>query len=795
MDAHELSRADQLLLDASDAARSHRPGLARESLLRARSEYQRLHRPADVSMVDVLLAEELTRVQDRELAWNRLLDDVGWSPPQPLPCVDELTIDCTGGRHAITINADWTVRLELTDLQRREHVAEALLGSDLECMKVGREVDGLRGWAACRQRVAPAPGAWVEPHPLRWERPQVRDDGWAWGAVYVNDAYYSADDPSLWGFGKAKPELFEAALTRDPAPLPPENEVLHAADRVGSRQAVEELWQVGVHPGLVVAVHDAISLDRPISPLVVAQVVLRRAMESSWYSGDLWVDDPLPVGLLVELLGDSHGAGRLRMCEFLAVAGGSRDSDDPSRLMEWWAQEDMPVHTRVLLHRFGFDVSDLSRWAREWGFDSPRQLATAMQDTVPMRSGMPADRDTARGLLESHFAMATSPYTLDDLPDHSCPGIGSELFRAVKEHDSNAILRVAEAIDRGHPSSGPSKGECLIWIASSVQAMAVVHESQPEAATVSLQSLRAVEGGDSNSCRESLRMAEWIWVALERADGRPVDSLPVVEGDDSELLYSLLEWPAAPKAVIEPWVARYGQAVNLVWHTIRRSGVTLQQAVRWQPVGSSDPDYICWLSDYLPYPGPVEEPASDPWEWLVDEARRRARLWAAEDHSWLLEDTRDLKVEMTRDCVENVYPALEQALSQGNLSQIEAAARQAVGGHTYYRDHKSYRYHLDTCPVSDLGRLVLGLTAFENGSPDVWDLLIGDDLELTEPVWLGEEHRYPSPVCLAAFLGLTYRAGRLVDSDMVRSKWRQALSRTGVDGPWMLRMVLEADPG
>jgi hypothetical protein len=304
--------------------------------------------------------------------------------------------------------------------------------------------------------------------------------------------------------------------------------------------------------------------------------------------------------------------------------------------------------------------------------------------------------------------------------------------------------------------------------------------------------LREAAVGDDHSSRQILRMAEWIWVALERADGLPVKSLPMADGTSSETLYSMLEWPAAPKAEKEPWVARYGQAVNLVWHKIRPSGVTLEQAVRWQPVGSSDADYICWLSDYLPYSGPVEDAPPDPWEWLVGEARRLARLWAAKDHSWLFVDDPDLEMRMTRDCLEDLYPALEQALSQGTSSQVEAAARLAVGGHTYYREPKWYRYHLDNCPVSELGRLVLGLTAFKNHSRDVWDLLIGDDFELTEPTWLGEEHRYPSPLCLTALLGLTHRAGRLIDSDMVRSKWRKALAQTGVDGPWMLRMVLEA---
>lgn len=143
MDARELSQADQLLLDASDTARSQRPGLARESLARARSEYHRLRRPADVSMVDVLLAQELTRVHDRELAWNRLLHDVGWSPPRPCVRADELTVDCSGGQHVVTINADWTVRPELGESQRSEHVARALLGSEPECVKVSREVGAL----------------------------------------------------------------------------------------------------------------------------------------------------------------------------------------------------------------------------------------------------------------------------------------------------------------------------------------------------------------------------------------------------------------------------------------------------------------------------------------------------------------------------------------------------------------------------------------------------------------------------------------------------------------------------
>lgn len=103
--------------------------------------------------------------------------------------------------------------------------------------------------------------------------------------------------------------------------------------------------------------------------------------------------------------------------------------------------------------------------------------------------------------------------------------------------------------------------------------------------------------------------------------------------------------------------------------------------------------------------------------------------------------------------------------------------------------------HSHDCQLGDLGRLALGLDAFRDGSSQAWHLLIVDDLEIPQVALNQDEYRYPSPLCLAAFLGLTYRAGRLVDSELVRSKWRQALRRTGVDGPWMARIVLEAGSG
>ena len=412
---------------------------------------------------------------------------------------------------------------------------------------------------------------------------------------------------------------------------------------------------------------------------------------------------------------------------------------------------------------------------------------------------MPSAVDQARELIEDHFQTWlswASDYTeWGDLPWHSCHAHIPELSHAVEQRDSRDVVRIAGMIDREHPSTEPTKGGCPIWVASCVQALAALHDTHPEAAKVAMEVIRSAEATDAPDQGASRDMAERIWVALERADGRPVTSLPAVEAVyEAELLYSLLEWPATPRAQVEPWAARFGRAVHQVWHKLRRSGLTLEQAVRWQPAGSSDADYLCWLSDYLPYPGPVEDTATDPWGWLIAEARRRARLWAEGDHSRLYGPDIANEEWETRSCLEDAYPALEQALNQGTESQVAAAARQAVAGHTYYRDYKSYRYHLDDCPVSELGRLVLGLAAFRDGSSEAWDLLIGDGLEIPQPALNQDEYRYPSPVCLAAFLGLTHRAGRLVDSEVVRSKWRRALSRTGVDGPWMLRMVLEARP-
>ena len=101
MDGRELSQADKLVSWAGQAWSAERPGRVRESLLRARGEYQRLHRPADVSMVDALLAEQLTRVQDRELVWSRLLEDVGLEPSPAGGLGDEMSVACVP--HANTI--------------------------------------------------------------------------------------------------------------------------------------------------------------------------------------------------------------------------------------------------------------------------------------------------------------------------------------------------------------------------------------------------------------------------------------------------------------------------------------------------------------------------------------------------------------------------------------------------------------------------------------------------------------------------------------------------------------------
>ncbi len=109
--------------------------------------------------------------------------------------------------------------------------------------------------------------------------------------------------------------------------------------------------------------------------------------------------------------------------------------------------------------------------------------------------------------------------------------------------------------------------------------------------------------------------------------------------------------------------------------------------------------------------------------------------------------------------------------------------------HTHYHANKNYRYHLDSCPVDQLARLVLGVQAYPAHRASSWELLTGDR---DNPDSVGVvQQRYTSALFMVAWLALNLGEGRLVRNDQLAAKWKAAANRS-VDGRWLLRVVIEA---
>jgi hypothetical protein len=781
MDNTALDEADELLAGAREVAAAGRPSAAWADLLRARAIYEDLHRPWDVASVDVVLGGQnvLPVAEGHEAAWEQLLADVGWTPGAPAP-LSNLKVRCLGEEHEVAITEDWRMLPVLSRGQRAEHVAAALVGEEPFCTTLGRKIDTVRAWAARSQRLRPWIVSWTEPDLERWEVPQLDRAGWA----------SDGDEPSELPLPAGPVGELLGAL---PATHPSDTARRLAAPHVlGGGAAIDWLWRRGVHPDLARAIHAAVGVDEPIDPAAVARLVVRRVVHPVDRTGRVsgvreWSDDPLPVGCLVELLGDAVGERRLSMRRFLAAAGGARDADDPSRLLAWWDAHELPEQARVTLHRGGFERSDLTRWAKSWGGVAEIHLAQELQETPPGRWPLTVWTDLAGYLAQKHLEHAA---VWQGIP-RECEALRGPLEAAAASGDVGRILRAAAAIDRNHPNSDPARAACPVWITAGVQAMVALHPENPQSAAAVLAALRDHPRVARTKPRQPLLdEAEWIWVALERQAGRRVP-LPPPSEESAELVFSLLEHrPAPPDVPKAQWLAHFGPVVDRVWGRLRMAGVTLEQAVRWQPAEPERwPEYVLWLADFQPYPLPVGQPPEDPIAWLIAEGRRRARGWAVAHHSRLHRQDTALEEQETLACLEDLRPALEAALAGNDHAQVDKAAREVLRGHTYYHAHKNYRYHLDSCPVDQLARLVLGVRAYPADRPDAWALLTGDrdDPDSDGVV----EQRYTSALCMAAWLTLNLGEDRLVKDDHLAAKWKAAADRS-VDGRWLLRVVLEA---
>ena len=746
----ELAVADSLLVGARGKAESGCPSAAWADVLRARSMYEDLQRPWDVAAADVALINQNIHVaESRNGAWERLLADVAWTPGPVLPLPNRM-VRCLRGEHEVAIDREWRVSPQLSPGQQADHVAAALVGEEPFCTRLAREAGKAREWAGTRQRLHPSAVSWSEPDLERCQAPGMDLSE----SVHDTDPSATPLPEGAWGdlLSGLQPALPPEAARQRAAPLV-----------VGGLSAVDWLWWRGVHPELLMAIHAAVGVGEPIDPTTVARLVVRRTMHSGARE---WCDDPLPVGCIVELLDDSRGEQRLSKLRFLAAAGGSRDANDPSRLLQWWDAEDLPERLRVTLHRAGFERADLTRWAENWGGVSEAALATVLQDHPPARWPLMLWGDVALHLAQQHLAHAEA----QEGSGCACESSVGPLAEAATGGDLTTILGIAEIIDLNHPESDSSRGECPIWITSRVQAMVALHDGDREASTRLLEELRSVPRIVRTEPLQSLLdEAAWVWVALERQAGRLVTTPPADDGDESAgLLYSLLEQrPTPPDVPRAQWSELFGPVVDQVWNRLRMAGVTLAQAIRWMPPGASS-EYVLWLAAYQPYPWPVGPPPDGHIGWLIAEARRRAQRWAADERH------RDpLRADLSaRTCVRALQPALEAALAGNDPVKVEIASRESLDGHTYYRGRS--RYHVDSCPVDQLARLVLGVQAYPTQRQTAFETLTGDRDDPREGI---VQDRYPSALCMVGWLALNLDEGRLVRDDPLVAKWRAAADR------------------
>ena len=773
MDDAALDEADRLLAGARETAAAGMPSAAWAGLLRARSIYEDLHRPWDVASVDVALGGRNVQLaaEGHASAWERLLADVGWTPGPPAPLPD-LTVTCLGDEHEVTFTDDWRAVPLVSSDQQAEHVAAALMGGEPFCAALGREVYAVREWAATRQRLRHWEGSWAEPDLELWEQRA----GWLSAGLDDGPSESQVPDGPLG-------ELLGAL----PAVHPPEPNGREASALVvGGGVAIEWLWRRGVHPDLIRAIHTALGVDGPLDPQTVARLVVRRVVHLADRSGALtgvleWCDDPLPVGCLVGLLGDSAGERRLSMVRFLASAGGARDADDPSRLLRWWRSHDVPEQARVALHRAGFEPSDLRRWSERWAGVSVADLARTLQESPPGRWPLIVWGDLAGYFAQKHLEHATG---WEGIPDQ-CEALLRPLSAAVASGDKEQILGVASAVERNHRGSESLPADCPVWATACVQAMVALHADQPGAAASMLARLRKAAGAPPAD--PQVEAAEWVWVALERQAGRLVP-FPAPSEESAELVFSLLEHaPGPPDVPKAQWLTHFGSVIDRVWGRLRMAGITLEQAVRWQP---ADPElrseYVLWLADFQPYPWPIEPPGRDPIAWLIDESCRRARRSVAIERARVGRAARWSHELEAVTCSSELHPTLESAVASNDPTRIDAAAQAVLRGHTYYRTGNGHHHHHDSCQVDQLARLVLGVRAYSADRARSFELLIGRH-------WDGQQRavRYPSALCMVGWLAMNLGEGRFFRDEVLAAAWRGAADRS-VDGRWLLRAVLEA---
>ncbi len=220
-----------------------------------------------------------------------------------------------------------------------------------------------------------------------------------------------------------------------------------------------------------------------------------------------------------------------------------------------------------------------------------------------------------------------------------------------------------------------------------------------------------------------------------------------------------------PRRLLE-WIKDPLAPVDSGWPQLHASGVSVHDVRSWTPPSTAidDSTWTRWLSRCPPTPGSASpQVPADFLTWVREAALTGAERWVAayqseDDRSqWGLAEKEELTC-MTR------APDILEGLRSGDPERAADVLADVDAIHTYVGDPKSYRYHLDTCPVSDAARIVTGVQAYKNSAAVAWALLGPNPAGGGRDDAGDQRRRYPSALCLATWIALELRAGRLADA-------------------------------
>ena len=358
--------------------------------------------------------------------------------------------------HPVTIRPDWT--LETPHDLDAERVATAFGGFSSCLVLADRVAPAVRALVQARARRAPPAlargtrGTWSvrARHKARCCRPTQKASDAAGHLRSVDHAAHAADASSA--LVRLVADGVMRAYATDPPWLLTESQLDDVRRCVRSRSGPVQLWDAGLHPTVVAAIHDeVVGEDGPTLPVALFMGVLARRPDLAWLADTLvTVDGARPDPTLAEWLAWTHtpldrrerqvrsgwllsGVPRAWITELSTAGYRPQDAVRLSRatgrslvgvadmLMGWVACGCRPtVDDLVALHEAGIpawyrpSAAALTRIRTELGADAQRFTCTDLGLLVAREGTVPG------ALARARIALAARPDHLTDSSRRSC---------------------------------------------------------------------------------------------------------------------------------------------------------------------------------------------------------------------------------------------------------------------------------------------------------------------------------------------------------------------------------------